>query len=233
MCLLGPAAKGGAQTPSTSTGADSPLTGQGRFLVSSALGGSWSRETETRAGTLTRWRLGLSPSVTYFLRDHIGAGLHLGAGISRGAGVDAIRRLVERSAEHVLVGVHGAFDVPIAKRLSLLVWPSLAYVHEWSRDTLDTDGVGATFQQQAMLASQVRRYELGYVRCALSAFLLVHLSSSVGLGLGPELWMDFIVRRVPDFGPGSGRDPDFSQRFPEPRRQRFQVGLSTALVIAL
>ncbi len=232
--------------------AEPGLTERGRFLVSGMVGGSWSRDHDSRIGTLNSWRLNGTPSATYFLRDHIGAGLHIGAGVSRSAGGDTRRPLLLRNVSHLQVGVHGLFEIALTRRLSLLLWPALAYVHEWIHPLLVSDGTfgfggnpgaaGATFQQQATLASPIRRYELGYVRCALSMPLLVRLSPSIGIGFGPDLWLDFIVRRDPDYGRafqqrpsslGDDEDSDLSQRYPEPPRRRFQVGLSTVLVIAL
>jgi hypothetical protein len=241
-----------AQGSAPSAGREPGLSDRGRILLSGMVGGSWSRDHDSRIGTLDSWRLNGTPSVTYFLRDHIGAGLHLGAGVSRSAGGNTRRPILLRNVSHLQVGVHGLFEIVLRRRLSLLLWPALAYVHEWIHPSLVSDGtfgfgsnppaVGATFQQQAALSAPFRRNEIGYVRCALSVPLLVRLSPSVGIGFGPDLWFDFIVRRDPNYGrafqqmpayfPDDG-EADLAQRYPEPARRRFQVGLSTVLVVAL
>jgi hypothetical protein len=234
-----------AEPSGAGNSAERTVSSSRRFLIGGAINASWSNDGASVLGALKSWQVSGTPSVSYFVRDRIGAGLHVGGGASQGVGTTR-----ERTESFVLAGVHGVFDLQLAKRVSLLLWPALGYVHEWARETPygaweptfggGVTSAGATFQQQSSLASALRRQEIGYVRAALTLPLTFRLSPSVAIGFGPEMWFDFIVRRVPDYGttfqqlPSSSDEaPSPAERYPAPARRRFQVGLSTMLVIAI
>jgi hypothetical protein len=219
------------------------LTSRGRLWISGALSGSWSNDANVDS-SVERWRVQGLPALTYFIAEHVGLGITLGGGVSAGqgriliadakytaAGSGESYARTRQDASDVIVGVHGAFDLPLATRLSLLFQPSLAYVQQWLRSSVvPSPEVGNLIYNPSAFR---RDYTLGYVRTALSAILLFHVATDVALGFGPELWLDFIVKRNSDARPPEDQLNPSNLPAQPARGTRLQIGLGTMIAIAI
>lgn len=204
------------------------LTDRGRWLLSGAVGGSWSNDRADWIGALEHWRVYGTPAATYFARDRIGVGLAVSASAS-----DTVQPFVGYRDYGLAAGVEAAFEIPLGTRLGLLFRPFVGYQQQWRDYRLDPSLLQplSTYpgdDSRPLPGSD--RAQLGYVRTWLGLQLLVHLSSSVALGVGPDIWADFIVRS--DDSPVVGRFANAVGPSAHPGQVRLQVGLSGGLLFA-
>lgn len=191
------------------------LTDRGRLVLSGSVGGSWSNDHSGLYGALKHWSVYGRPSALYFLRDGIGLGLVLSGGASSTRGSYASYRDLD-----VAFGPEAAFEIALGSRLGLLWRPFVGYLQQW-RD--EETGELIEDLNSGALTPASRARGVGYVRTWLSLQLLFHLSPSVAIAAGPDVWADFFLFE------DEVRSAELSDEPPV----RVQVGLSAGVVIAL
>lgn len=186
-------------------------------MVGGGLGALWSHDDVAAPWPqATERQAYATPGVTYFVRDGIGVGLTLGGLFGgqqgRGSGASYDVREYETS-----VGLGGVFELPLGPRTGLLAIVRVSYVREWRRlkdfhneaGYLNVNAQGRTLQTQTALANPGANvnYDAHVLRPSLFVPVVFHVSPSVALGFGPELWVDWLLastwKGVADWGPSS------------------------------
>lgn len=211
------------------------LTSRGRFLIDGSVGGSFSHDDTGGPDVLKRWRVYMTPSLSYFLRDRVGVGVALGAGVTESQRSPGTTYAFTAQDRYLYVGLSGAFDLPLTSRLSLLFQPELGYTNQWGiirRDFVE-GAQAATFQQQAPGSLHFQQKVL---RGVLNIRVLIRMSSALAIGVGPDVWVDYIfddenLRAVQNQRPAYY--PDDETDSPKPQYVRVQLGLSVGLWFSL
>jgi hypothetical protein len=147
------------------------LTDRGRAMLTGTVGGWYSPdEPHTRS---VRWSVDLRPGFYWFVQNRFAVGAYLDLGVQR--------RQVR--AESTAIGAGGGlqllYEVELGERLGWMLSPWLGY--DWWQEGFDADTV---YHSQA-------------VEFGLSLPVVVHLSSSVGVGFGPYADLNYTLGGLP------------------------------------
>lgn len=167
-------------------------------MLGGGLGALWSHD-DTAGPWPHRWDLQayVIPALTYFVRDGIGIGVLLG-GLYGTQHVEGGLTYDIREYE-AWAGLVGIFELPLGPRTGLFTVVRLSYVGAWHRIKnsksvyLNTNAQGRNFQEGTPLADQKLDYDTYLLRPSLHLPLVIHASSPIALGFGPELWVDYLL----------------------------------------
>lgn len=200
---------------------DGHLTDRGRTLIGGSIAASFSNDTKHpglyRYATWAYW---IRPSVICFVKNGVGLGAFVDYASARHDLDLEVRR------EHAVAGgLQALWELRLADQLGLQLHGLFGYGRMWSRSTLLPDGLstndnapGATAQPR--LPRRRRRWlDKHQIRGGLLVPLVFHLSPSVGVGFGPEVY----VRAT------YAVEPIFERK----HARRWEIGASSWIGVAL
>jgi hypothetical protein len=177
-----------AAPPTVSRPAEAPepelaaqLTRRGRVALDGQARFQWSNDQPTIWGNIPEWRLGVHPSLVYYVRDNIGVGGAVGGAFTRGR-TSNFESWTDREAS---VGLQSVVAFPLAARWSLMLRPFMGYVRQWS----EREAPGANDGPVKL------RQTLDYMRFMVSTPFVFACSKYLGVGMGPELLVDVFLHR--------------------------------------
>lgn len=182
---------------------DAPrVTDQGHIMIGGGLGGSWSNDQSRSPWPhFQQWSAHANPSLSYFLRDHVGLGVSLGGALGR----DRFETLGYelRLREHqAFVGVHALFEWLFSERFGVWAIPQVAFVRVWRNWSLSepnpVQAQGRNLQGQTIVALIGDDFDARVLRLSVVLPFVFHASPVVVLGFGPELTYDQLLSRDPD-----------------------------------
>jgi hypothetical protein len=160
-------------------------------MLAGQVSGFWSNDRPAVYGSYPTWTLRADPALTYFVRQDVGVGGVLTGGYTRAerfGGGNLEERALGIAAECV-------WNLVLGGGFSLMLRGSLGYLHAQAIASLVVDPSSADFGPIAegswLLRSRQRRHYLGV---SASLPIVYTLSDSVGLGAGPTLSYDYLVR---------------------------------------
>lgn len=198
------------------------FTDRGRLMLGGSVQGYISNDTSldgTR--TFADWLASAWPEATYFVRDRLGMGVAAGGGISQTSYLFDN----ERTAWHVgaLVGVTS--ELRLSERVSFLPRVWLGFIHEQSQLTTTVHRSPGVIEQGPYSSTVERETTRNSLRLVVEVPLIVHLSSSIAVGVGPLIFFDHIrwsrSSTENEYGDGYGYLPSSSSH------NRLRLGLST------
>jgi hypothetical protein len=208
------------------------LTSQGRWMVTGSLGAHYTNDDSYGLGAKWRWGVSASPGLSYFVRDHIGVGLFGAFGYRE---AEQLTGSIDETDGGV--GARMMFDVPLAKHVSVMLWPWFSY--HWAVRDRRTPSALPFEPFEDRTAPVARTAEtLRYAQAALFVPLLFHAAANVGIGLGPYVTFDFAMKRTletenffssPAQGATAQQQAQLRSTFAQPS-QRVTTGLMSTIL---
>jgi hypothetical protein len=181
------------------------LTSRGRIMLAGQVSGFWSNDAPALFGNYPTWTLRADPALTYFVRDDLGVGAVLTGGYTRGdrfGGWEVAERELGIAPEFV-------WNLPLGGGFSLMLRAAFGYVHTWAVVTTVTEPAIGDFVVDASSLRLRQEQSRHYLGVSASLPLIYAVSEAVGLGGGPTLSYDYLVRGMSKSdGPGSTSEPE-------------------------
>jgi hypothetical protein len=154
-------------------------------MLSGSVGGTWYRGDDVpgSTGASSRWAVWAEPSFVYFIRDRIGLGGYVGYESNHG---DFVEQQVRWAENRISAGVSGSFEVVASGSWGLFLNVNFGYAWSQRNDRFGRDAGAVNYYDSDRLVEHDRRVQLGF---HLPLTYLV--SSSVGIGLGPDVLLEF------------------------------------------
>ncbi len=157
------------------------FTDKGRIMVNGSIDGYWSNdEAFNRRKAFSDWEFSAWPRVVYFVADHIGIGLGAGGGVF----VDTWNSSRDRS-RYAGAFLATVIELPLSERVSIIPMIDAGWVRRWTTtQPIPPDEVNLIERRHFYRPWKTDRHVL---RASLDLPLAFHVSSSVAIGLGPQL----------------------------------------------
>ncbi len=176
------------------------LTSRGRIMLAGQVSGFWSNDEPALFGSNRTWTVRADPALTYFVWDDLGFGTVLSGSYLRGeefGGGELEERGLGIAAECV-------WNLSLGGGFSLMLRGSLGYQYARAVLAIPVDQPPDVFPVTGSWSELRHEQSRHYLGFSVSLPLVYALSDSVGLGGGPTLSYDHLVRGTrKSEGPGA------------------------------